>query len=517
MTVLNTIEDYVTLVRNLPSLPDSERAQMARHLCRTDLYFLLWFGCGRKDMAHPWLLARCKEVQASPNGHLDCWARDHYKSTIITFGLTMQDILAGYGNDNHLYRTKLEPTIGIFAFNRTIAKGFLKQLKREFEQNQLLKDLFPDILHQMPERDAVKWSDDEGLIFKRKTNPKEACIEAWGYVEGQPTSKHFNIIVGDDLVTYDSVLTPSAMTKCVESWELMQNLSTENGIFRYIGTRYHMNDLYRTMMERKTVHMRVHAATDNGEVDGNPVLISRARLEEKYRASGAYTFYCQMLQNPKGSAVDAFQRENIQYYEKCFPESLNRYIIVDPANSKKKTGDYTAAWVIGLGTDKNYYVIDMIRDRLSLTERGDLVFTWHRKYRPLGIGYEQYGMQADIDYFKDRMSRENYRFNITPLGGKLAKIDRIRQLIPITEEKRLYLPQSCYKTNYESKTEDLVDIFINQELLSFPVPFHDDMMDSLARILDTDMHIVWPKEKITKSEDKWVKATTKSHRSGWAS
>jgi hypothetical protein len=63
-----------------------------RKLCRLDLFFLLIHGF--KDVDHDWLYARCREVQASPDGHFDLWARDHYKSTIITFAKTIQDILA---------------------------------------------------------------------------------------------------------------------------------------------------------------------------------------------------------------------------------------------------------------------------------------------------------------------------------------------------------------------------------------------------------------------------------------
>ena len=46
-----------------------------RWLGRHDLFFLLTVLLNRKDIARPWLFARCREVQADPNGHLDLWAR----------------------------------------------------------------------------------------------------------------------------------------------------------------------------------------------------------------------------------------------------------------------------------------------------------------------------------------------------------------------------------------------------------------------------------------------------------
>jgi len=53
-------------------------------------------------------------VQAAPNGYLDLWGREHGKSSLITFGLTIQDIL----NDPEI-------TVGIFSYSRPIAKAFL--------------------------------------------------------------------------------------------------------------------------------------------------------------------------------------------------------------------------------------------------------------------------------------------------------------------------------------------------------------------------------------------------------
>lgn len=190
-------------------------------------------------MWKPWILDRCREVQENPDSHLDLWSREHYKSTIITYGKTIQDLLIDSNR-----------TIGIFSHNRPIAKAFLRQIKREFESNTLLKQAFPDVLWKNPQQDAPKWSEDEGIILKRSANPKEASVEAWGLVDGQPVSKHFWGLVYDDVVVQGSVTTPEMLQKTVEAVELSYSLGSDDGVRRAVGTRYHYNDAYRTMMDQ---------------------------------------------------------------------------------------------------------------------------------------------------------------------------------------------------------------------------------------------------------------------------
>lgn len=482
--------DFQTMTREQSNILyqeviDSENNLALRKLCLVDLFFLMTVGCKRKDMDRDWIYARCREVEANPNGRLDLWAREHYKSTIITFGKSIQDLLKDPDGTQ----------IGIFSHTRPIAKGFLEQIKRELETNAYLKKLFPDVLYENPRSEASKWSLDSGIIVKRKTNPKEASIEAWGLVDGQPTSKHFTTLVYDDVVTRESVTTPEQIKKVTSAWELSTNLGAQGGRKRYIGTRYHANDTYRTMMDRGSVIPRIYPATINGKMDGEPVLLSHEDLLEKRRDMGPYTFGTQMLQDPVADKAMGFKEEWLKFYEQLGDTSKwNIYIIVDPASKKKSTSDYTVMKVIGLAPDKNYYLIDAIRDRLNLTQRAEKLFELHRTYQPIAVGYEQYGMQSDVEHIQFVMEQKNYRFDIIELKGQVSKEDRIQKLVPIFEQRRFYLPKRLTFVNYEGRTVDYVRAFIDDEYLSFPVATHDDMLDCGARILDPALNPEFPKE-----------------------
>jgi predicted phage terminase large subunit-like protein len=485
VTVITSLDQYPPILAALQDLKEQERIAHLRNLCRTDLYFLLRYGCNRKDLENEWLFQRCREVQASPDGHLDLWAREHYKSTIITFGMTIFDILRDP-----------EATIGIFSHTRPIAKGFLRHIKIELESNENLKAWFPDILWSNPAKESPKWSEDDGLIVRRQTNPKESSIESWGLVDSQPTGKHFKTRCYDDIVVPGSVGSPEMIGKTSEALALSDNLGTIGGAARFVGTRYHFLDSYSDMLTRKIVKPRIYPATKDGTDDFSPencVLMSSEVLAQKRLTQGMYVFACQMLLNPKGDEAQGFRREWLVFASgQPSRADLNVYIVCDPANEKRKRSDYTVFWVIGLGRDERYVILDLLRDKLNLGERADRLFELVEKWRPICVGYEQYGLMADIQHIKYLQEERNYRFAIRPLGGSMGKVDRIRRLMPLFEEGKIILPHTRMRTLYDRSTVNLIDAFVEEEFCAFPVASHDDMLDCLARILDPELRTRFP-------------------------
>ena len=465
---------------------------IVKELAERDLYFLLVHVLNRHDAQHDWVFDRCREVQAEPDGVLDLWARGHYKSTIGTFAMNIWDII----HDPEI-------TIGIFSFNRPAAKSFLRQIKRECEINKLLPELWPDVFWADPSKQAPVWSEDSGLVFKRKGNPKESTVEAWGLVEGAPVGKHFRKLDFDDVVTRDSVTTPEQINKTTEGFELSLNLTARHPRLCYRGTRYHYDDTYKEMLDRGTAKARVHPCVDE---DGEPVLLSQEELNKKRRDMGPTTFSAQMMLDPKMDSTVGFLEEWIQFHDGIAPpaQGMNVYMLVDPANEqteKKEDSDYTGAWIVGLSADENLYWLDMFWDRISLEERVDLVFDWHKKWKPKLVGYEQYGLMADIAAIEMRQRADNYRFKIIPLGGKakkgsvgkLSKRDRIRALEPLYAAKRMFLPRYQYYTAKDGTLHDLVQVFIQREYKPYPAVRHEDLFDAQARILDAELPIVWPR------------------------
>lgn len=248
------------------------------------------------------------------------------------------------------------------------------------------------------------------------------------------------------------------------------------------------------MIDRGTFKIRSHPGKLGGVEDGESVLWSEETHEEKRRAMGPYTYHSQILLNPKADALQGFKREWMRYYESVSDKRMNKYLLVDPASAKKKGSDYTTMWCVGLNIDGNRYVLDMVRDRLSLTERTERLFTLHRKWRPLQTRYEEYGMQSDIAHIQSVQEAQNYRFDITKVGGQTKKQDRIGRLVPIFEQGKFWFPKTFFVTDYQKTVVDLVRSFVEEEFLAFPVGIHDDMLDSLARMEEPDLQLQWPRE-----------------------
>lgn len=430
-----------------------------RYLACHDLYFLLTrlLSGGRKDADHPWLYERIREFEAAPDGYLDLWARDHYKSTIITFAGTIQEILRDP-----------EITIGVFSHTRPIATNFVRQIKVEFESNGVLQDLFPFI--RPPKGiDSRPWGESM-LCVKRQGNAKEQTLEAWGIVQGQPTSKHFNLRIYDDLVTPESVTGPEMIEKTTNAFVLSENLGTRGGRARAIGTRYHHNDTYAELIEREVFKPRVYPATHDGTTKGTPIFLTQEELERKLRTMGSYIFGCQMLQSPSPDEGAIFQRPWLRYW-KVLPTKFDRVLIsMDCAFKDKLDSDFVVAQAWGqLGADA--YLFDQIRGKWDFVETVKQFLNFTRKHpaAQTKLIEDKANGPAVIASLKHEIPGI---IPVEPFGSKTA---RAYAVSPYFESGNVYLPHASicpWVVDYE------------RELLQFPVVTNDDQVDTTTQLLN---------------------------------
>ncbi|MER2511286.1 MAG: hypothetical protein ABTQ25_02500 [Nitrosomonas ureae] len=501
-----SLDEAIELYRDAVNWPEADVAALGR----LDRFFLLGVLLNRPDLFNPWLYARCREVERDPDGYLDLWAREHYKSTIITFAGIIQEILRDP-----------EITIGIFSFNKPTARKFLKQIKYELESNADLIKYYPDVLYADPKKESPRWSEDAGIVVKRKGNPKEATVEGHGLVDGQPTGAHFLLRVYDDVVTPDSVTSPEMVTKTTEAWSLSDNLGArgESGLARawHIGTRYSFGDTYNTMMEMQAVIPRIYPATHNGMIDGDPVFLPPHVWADKKKKQTTSSIASQMLQNPAAGNAAIFRKEWLRFMD-VRPATLNIYILCDPASSKKKGSDKTAIPVVGVDTAGNKWLVDGWHHKMGLAERYTRIKELRKKWmrmpgvQSVRVGYERYGSTSDLEHFEIEMQRDKDEFEIVELAwpreGPGSKIDRVQRLEPDFRNGRFFLPAvvreetkarrqvreqgqafrvyvPTQRTDQDGRIYTLNKNFL-EEYLVFPFCVHDDLIDAMSRIYDID-------------------------------
>ena len=355
-----------------------------------------------------------------------------------------------------------ETRICIFSNNKGTARPFLQQIKDELESNADLKRLYPDVLYENPRSDAPMWSLDNGLVVKRTGNYREATFEAHGVIDALPTGKHFPILLYDDIITEKNVTNPEQIAKATERTELSFPIGIgEKTRRRMSGTRYHFADSYGQLMDRGVAKARLHPATDNGKLDGDPVFMTKEAWEAAKRDMRT-TIAAQMLQNPIAGKENMFSTKWLKPYW-LRPIVMNVYIMGDPSKGRSATSDRTALAVIGIDTGGNKFLLDGFCHRMQLSERWQKLEMLHRKWsnmpgvQSLKVGYERYGVQADDEYFDEKMRESGRRFDIEELNwtgqvGRQSKENRVERLEPDFRNGNFFVPAKVWNAAIDAKT-----------------------------------------------------------------
>jgi hypothetical protein len=471
----------------------ARRKDHQRWLAQNDLFYLIVYLLNLKVLDTNWHFKRAWECNERPEGALDFWTRGSGKSLIGTLGLNIQTLLRDPNE-----------TICIFSHTRPNAKQFLRQIKTEFEVNEKLKELFPDILWRNPKRESPKWSEDDGIVLKRKVNPKEMSVEAYGLTDGQPTGKHFDILDYDDIIP--DYPTEGMIQRITDQWELSLALKARTLRFRVKGTYYDARDTYHVMIERQFGVPRVRCMVTDPDCPISPEEIAFQRQSVSPRMWALQY----LLDLSAADSEIGFKRQWLSWYTKQ-PETkaMNIYLLCDPAGIGEGSASYTAMWIVGAFSDQRLYLLDAVRDRLNLVERSDKFFELVEKWKPIAEFYEQYALQADIEYLKEQARSRNLKLNIKRVGGvRRSKEERINDVVVWFAQRRIVLPEKgILRRTLTGKEVNLIELFVEDEYAPYPYNSKSlDMLDALARIADPEVNIVFPKMYGAHNRPEWEEA-----------
>jgi len=183
--------------------------------------------------------------------------------------------------------------------------------------------------------------------------------------------------------------------------------------------------------------------------------------EEKHERGGAWVaqeYECQFV----AAGSTRIQRAWLKYEDRA-PSDLTISMGVDLAISTKETADYTAGAVIGRDSEGNIHVLDIARIRGSFSEQIKFIDQLAAKWQPAIVGIE------DVAYQKALIQQVAAQTSLNVRGIKPIA-DKVSRFAPL--EGRYEMGQVIHARTLDPAFEN--------ELLSFPVAEHDDMVDALA-------------------------------------
>jgi hypothetical protein len=505
--------DYLAYLAAAKAAGMTNEAALAE-LFRKSLWFLVYFGMRVSIANHPWWIRCCRDVQRGPKSHtLDLWAREHGKTTIITQGETIRQLLLNP-----------EERIAIFSYARPAALSILRGIKQILENSTLLKACFPDILHQDPRTQADKWSETEGLIVKRKGFYKEASLEAWGLIEGMPTGKHFSGRVYDDIETADLVNSPDVMSKLKDAFDMSQNLGTIDGWHKVIGTTYHHEGLLQNLRHKATpdgTHIytsRVKAATIDGTVSGESSYLPESRLAEL--RLNRQMFASQQLLDP---TPQEFQKLDYRMLKEVtpaeIPSKLFKFMAIDPAGERKSDKRQGDSWAIVVGGIEpirddvgasRVYILDLLIEPMTEAEAlENVVRMYTRNGQIRQIGVEKVGIStAEVHISKALFARGR---SITVENGGLVVLRPAGRQKHQRIEAALQWPLINGKLHISTAIPSAYRERLKLEMqrLGF---WHDDGLDAVAYLYDMFKDFRFGTAALEQTEDSWGRYQKKERK-----
>lgn len=454
------------------------------------------YGHVHKDLFQWW------DRQDHMDNQLVLLPRDHQKSHCIAVRVAWE------------ITRNPETTVLYVSATATLAEKQLYAIKNILD-SKVYRRYWPEMLNP-EEGKREKWTSTEMCVDhpRRKLEGiRDSTITAAGLTTNI-TGLHCNIAVLDDVVVPANAYTKDGREKVSALYSQLSSVETTDAQEWVVGTRYHPDDLYKTLQEMEEeiynedgeiescckvyeIFEKVVEDSPNGDGSGEYLWPRARRADGKYfgfdksalaRKRAKYVdrsqFFAQYYNNPNDPENAPVKADWFQYYDKKFlsqvdgvwyfkDRRLNVVAAMDFAFSIRKKADYTVIVVAGVDFENNVYVLDIDRfktDKISIMF--DHLLAMHRRWDFRKLRAEvSIAQQAIVNEFKQYMKQFGVFFSIDeyrPMKGDGTKEERMDSILrPRYETLSIY----HYKGGNCQLLED--------ELMQAK-PEHDDMKDALT-------------------------------------
>lgn len=377
-------------------------------------------------------------------------------------------------------------------------------------RSSVYRRYYPEYIHP-EEGKREKWSAYSISVDHAKRN-EEGIRDPTIAIAGLTTNTtgwHADVIIGDDLVIPENAYTEDGRESVVKKSSQFTSIRNAGGFTLACGTRYHPNDIYATWRKQeydvyndegdvvgreKVWDIKEYVVETDGEFlwprtirpkDGkafgfNNQVLARIRAEYEDRTQ----FFAQYYNDPNDPGSNRISYDKFQYYDRKWlqqkggywyfrDQRLNVYASIDFAFSLSKKADDSAIVVIGIDSDSNIFVLDLVAfktDRIS--DYFKEIARLHSKWEFSKFRAETTVAQSIIVKDLKRMMKEQ---------GMVLAVEEYRPTRKEgTKEERM---ASILEHRYDNQTiwhfkGGYMDVL--EEQLVQARPAHDDLKDALA-------------------------------------
>lgn len=417
----------------------------------------------------------CKKLMEPRKKNIRLWLipRGFFKTTVLTITHSIQLQL----ND---------PWIRILIISGVLANAasMVSAIGNVYLTNKRFRTLFSEYCPTKPHAPETTWKSTEIHIPNRGGKPvMEGTFEAFG-PESTLTSRHYDYIKMDDLVTRENSTTRDQMEKVKTFYKaifpLRDNPHTPMDI---IGTRWDDFDVYGDLEDDPDVEViKIPAVINKRSTFPERYPLQELHKIKSSKKMGSYLYSCLYMLDPIPQEDAIFKEKWFKYFrissdgiailrleDKIRLPIGSTFMTLDGAITEGKN-DYSAIVITTTDFEKNIYVLETWFKQVDPMRLMDEMIRLYFKWKCMKLALQETILEKMLKfYLKEKMRREKFWMNIIPLKKN-------------TEQNKEYLIKSLqgwYESGCIYHLESMRGEELEDELLRFPKARYDDVADAL--------------------------------------
>ena len=459
----------------------SENDKILREKYKSNTFLLAKDLLGFTDLTHNFHYKYiCRKIDEPRKTIIRLWLlpRGFFKTTLLTI---TQAIKLQLNN----------PAIRIAVVSGVLpnAKSMVTAIGTPYLSNSRFRMFFPEFCPTKPLAPETKWTESQIEIPNRGGRPvMESTFEAFG-ADSTLTSRHFDYLLIDDLVTRENSTTRDQLDKTKGFYRALFPLRDRPETpIDVIGTRWDDYDLYGDLEKDPDIEVIKTPAILNGEA----TFPERYTLKELQKIKsgpkmGSYLFSMLYLLDPIPQEDAIFKQKYFKYFSLSPDRATivredgeelpagDCYMTIDGATEEGKNDD-SAILIATADYQNNIYILEEWNKQVDPVNLIEKMVQLYFKWECIRYGGQKSLVEKMLlAFLKDKQRKEKFFMNFFPLGKNTRenKEFSIKQLQP------------WYEGGWIWHNETLRGGDGEEQLLRFPKARHDDLADVKQMMLET--------------------------------